>query len=124
VDAARSPLPAVQLRVKGRTVTIELPQDWMKEHPLTLEDLEQERLLPEGRGLSPQHRSGVNRAAAGPQLPSAVDERHAFVVQGQETRLGANRVGGVLGTNIGARRIHDPCLSVVGQIQLQIVGDA
>jgi exopolyphosphatase/guanosine-5'-triphosphate,3'-diphosphate pyrophosphatase len=37
------PLPEVALRVKGRTLTLELPQRWMKEHPLTLEDLEQER---------------------------------------------------------------------------------
>jgi len=37
------PLPAATLLVKGRTVTLELPQRWMKEHPLTLEDLEQER---------------------------------------------------------------------------------
>jgi len=38
------PLPEVQLNVKGRTLNLELPQRWMKEHPLTLEDLEQERL--------------------------------------------------------------------------------
>jgi len=38
------PLPPVTLRVKGRTLTLELPQRWMKEHPLTLEDLEQERV--------------------------------------------------------------------------------
>jgi len=37
------PLPEVQLRVKSRNVTLELPQRWIKEHPLTLEDLEQER---------------------------------------------------------------------------------
>jgi exopolyphosphatase/guanosine-5'-triphosphate,3'-diphosphate pyrophosphatase len=37
------PLPEVLLRVKGRNVGLELPQRWMKEHPLTLEDLEQER---------------------------------------------------------------------------------
>ena len=38
------PLPEVQLNVKGRSINVELPQRWMKEHPLTLEDLEQERL--------------------------------------------------------------------------------
>ena len=38
------PLPEVILRVKGRSMTLELPQRWMKEHPLTLEDLEQERI--------------------------------------------------------------------------------
>jgi exopolyphosphatase/guanosine-5'-triphosphate,3'-diphosphate pyrophosphatase len=37
------PLPGVQLHVKGRSLSLELPQRWMKEHPLTLEDLEQER---------------------------------------------------------------------------------
>src|SRR5271156_4390300 len=37
------PLPEVRLQAKGRSVTLELPQRWMKEHPLTLEDLEQER---------------------------------------------------------------------------------
>ena len=41
----RSPqdLPEVRLGAKGRTLTLELPARWMKEHPLTLEDLEQER---------------------------------------------------------------------------------
>jgi exopolyphosphatase / guanosine-5'-triphosphate,3'-diphosphate pyrophosphatase len=38
------PLPEVHLSAKGRYLTLELPQRWMKEHPLTLEDLEQERL--------------------------------------------------------------------------------
>jgi hypothetical protein len=33
----------VGLSAKGRTLTLELPARWMKEHPLTLEDLEQER---------------------------------------------------------------------------------
>ena len=37
------PLPEVRLSVKSRTVNLELPQRWMKEHPLTLEDLEQEK---------------------------------------------------------------------------------
>jgi exopolyphosphatase/guanosine-5'-triphosphate,3'-diphosphate pyrophosphatase len=37
------PLPAVSLNVKSRNITLELPQRWIKEHPLTLEDLEQER---------------------------------------------------------------------------------
>jgi exopolyphosphatase / guanosine-5'-triphosphate,3'-diphosphate pyrophosphatase len=41
----RSPqdLPEVQARAKGRSLHLELPQRWMKDHPLTLEDLEQER---------------------------------------------------------------------------------
>jgi exopolyphosphatase/guanosine-5'-triphosphate,3'-diphosphate pyrophosphatase len=37
------PLPAVRMVVKGRSITVELPPRWIKEHPLTLEDLEQER---------------------------------------------------------------------------------
>jgi exopolyphosphatase/guanosine-5'-triphosphate,3'-diphosphate pyrophosphatase len=37
------PLPNVQLNVKGRTANVKLPQGWIKEHPLTVEDLEQER---------------------------------------------------------------------------------
>ena len=37
------PLPEVKFRVKGRNLTLELPQRWMKDHPLTIEDLEQER---------------------------------------------------------------------------------
>jgi exopolyphosphatase/guanosine-5'-triphosphate,3'-diphosphate pyrophosphatase len=37
------PLPEVRLSAKGRNIALELPQRWMKEHPLTLEDLEQER---------------------------------------------------------------------------------
>ena len=41
----RSPeaLPDVKARVKGRSLHLDLPQRWMKDHPLTLEDLEQER---------------------------------------------------------------------------------
>jgi exopolyphosphatase/guanosine-5'-triphosphate,3'-diphosphate pyrophosphatase len=41
----RSPqaLPEVQARAKGRSLHLELSQRWMKDHPLTLEDLEQER---------------------------------------------------------------------------------
>src|ERR1019366_7723939 len=34
------PLPEARLHVKGRNLNLELPQGWMKEHPLTLEDLE------------------------------------------------------------------------------------
>lgn len=37
-------LPEATLRVKGRSLALEMPQRWMKEHPLTLEDLDQERL--------------------------------------------------------------------------------
>jgi exopolyphosphatase/guanosine-5'-triphosphate,3'-diphosphate pyrophosphatase len=37
------PLPEVKLTAKGRTVVLDLPSRWKKEHPLTLEDLEQER---------------------------------------------------------------------------------
>jgi exopolyphosphatase/guanosine-5'-triphosphate,3'-diphosphate pyrophosphatase len=37
------PLPDVRLSVRGRSLSLELPEKWIKEHPLTLEDLEQER---------------------------------------------------------------------------------
>jgi exopolyphosphatase/guanosine-5'-triphosphate,3'-diphosphate pyrophosphatase len=37
------PLPEVKARAKGRSLHLELPQRWMKDHPLTLEDLDQER---------------------------------------------------------------------------------
>jgi exopolyphosphatase / guanosine-5'-triphosphate,3'-diphosphate pyrophosphatase len=37
------PLPEIRVTVKGRSLNLELPQRWIKEHPLTLEDLEQER---------------------------------------------------------------------------------
>src|ERR1700733_1461932 len=45
LNRGRSPqaLPEVRLQVKGRSVSLELPEKWVKEHPLTLEDLEQER---------------------------------------------------------------------------------
>ncbi len=38
-----APLPDVRLRVKGRQLALELPARWMKEHPLTIEDLVEER---------------------------------------------------------------------------------
>jgi exopolyphosphatase/guanosine-5'-triphosphate,3'-diphosphate pyrophosphatase len=46
-----APLPEVVLRVKGRSLTLELPQRWMKDHPLTLEDLEQERVYLKDAGF-------------------------------------------------------------------------
>jgi hypothetical protein len=39
------------LRVKGRSLTLELPQRWMRDHPLTLEDLEQERVYLKDAGF-------------------------------------------------------------------------
>jgi exopolyphosphatase/guanosine-5'-triphosphate,3'-diphosphate pyrophosphatase len=45
------PLPEVVLRVKGRTLTLVLPPRWMKDHPLTLEDLEQERVYLKDAGF-------------------------------------------------------------------------
>ena len=94
----------------------------MKEHPLTLEDLEQERLYLKDAGFR------LNIVQADPGRAELSErrrpERDAFVVQAQEPSLGANMVGGILGAGVGARRIHDPRLGVVRQIQLQIVGDA
>jgi exopolyphosphatase / guanosine-5'-triphosphate,3'-diphosphate pyrophosphatase len=37
------PLPEIKISVKGRSLNLEMPPRWMKEHPLTLEDLELER---------------------------------------------------------------------------------
>ena len=54
------PLPEVRLQVKGRTLNLELPQSWMKEHPLTLEDLEQERVYLKDAGF----RLNLSRAAS------------------------------------------------------------
>jgi exopolyphosphatase/guanosine-5'-triphosphate,3'-diphosphate pyrophosphatase len=55
------PLPeAVRLTVKGRSLSLELPEKWMKEHPLTLEDLEQERAYLKEAGF----RLSLSRAAA------------------------------------------------------------
>jgi len=45
------PLPEVRLIVRSRNITLELPQRWIKEHPLTLEDLEQERAYLKEAGL-------------------------------------------------------------------------
>jgi exopolyphosphatase / guanosine-5'-triphosphate,3'-diphosphate pyrophosphatase len=52
------PLPEVRLQGKGRNLNLELPQGWMKEHPLTLEDLEQERAYLKEAGF----RLTLNRA--------------------------------------------------------------
>jgi exopolyphosphatase/guanosine-5'-triphosphate,3'-diphosphate pyrophosphatase len=54
------PLPEVRLQVKGRNLNLELPQGWIKEHPLTLEDLEQERGYLKDAGF----RLNLNRASA------------------------------------------------------------
>jgi exopolyphosphatase/guanosine-5'-triphosphate,3'-diphosphate pyrophosphatase len=53
------PLPDVRLHVKGRNVSLELPQSWVKEHPLTLEDLEQERAYLKDAGF----RLNLNRTS-------------------------------------------------------------
>jgi exopolyphosphatase/guanosine-5'-triphosphate,3'-diphosphate pyrophosphatase len=45
------PLPEVRLTVRSRNITLELPQRWIKEHPLTLEDLEQERAYLKEAGI-------------------------------------------------------------------------
>ena len=55
------PLPEVRLHAKGRSVSLELPQRWMKEHPLTLEDLEQERAYLKEAGFR------LNLNQAGPE---------------------------------------------------------
>jgi exopolyphosphatase/guanosine-5'-triphosphate,3'-diphosphate pyrophosphatase len=52
------PLPEVRLQAKGRNLSLELPQGWMRDHPLTLEDLEQERAYLKEAGF----RLTLNRA--------------------------------------------------------------
>ncbi len=56
------PLPEVRLQVKGRTMNLELPQSWMKEHPLTLEDLEQERVYLKDAGFRLNSEPGSARS--------------------------------------------------------------
>jgi exopolyphosphatase/guanosine-5'-triphosphate,3'-diphosphate pyrophosphatase len=58
------PLPDVRLTVKGRTLSLEMPQDWIQQHPLTLEDLEQERGYLKDAGF----RLNLSRTAAEPAL--------------------------------------------------------
>ena len=60
------PLPEVRLQAKGRSLNLELPQRWMKEHPLTLEDLEQERayLKEAGFRLNLNHTASETAAKA------------------------------------------------------------
>jgi exopolyphosphatase/guanosine-5'-triphosphate,3'-diphosphate pyrophosphatase len=60
------PLPEVRLQVKGRTLNLELPQSWMKEHPLTLEDLEQERIYLKDAGFRLNLTQAVPEAALKP----------------------------------------------------------
>jgi len=55
------PLPEVRLLAKGRSLSLELPHAWMKEHPLTLEDLEQERSYLKDAGF----RLSLNRVPDG-----------------------------------------------------------
>jgi exopolyphosphatase / guanosine-5'-triphosphate,3'-diphosphate pyrophosphatase len=54
------PLPEVALHGKGRSLTLQLPEKWMREHPLTLEDLEQERAYLKDAGF----RLNLSRTAA------------------------------------------------------------
>ncbi len=37
-----APLPAVKLTPRGRSLTLEFPRRWLKDHPLTVADLLQE----------------------------------------------------------------------------------
>ena len=58
------PLPDLRLGVKGRNLTLELPQAFAKDHPLTLEDLEQERAYLKEVGF----RLALTRVADAPEL--------------------------------------------------------
>ncbi len=37
-----APLPAIKLTPRGRSLTLEFPRRWLKDHPLTVADLIQE----------------------------------------------------------------------------------
>jgi exopolyphosphatase / guanosine-5'-triphosphate,3'-diphosphate pyrophosphatase len=50
---SRSPMviPTIQLKVRGRTITLEFPRNWLDEHPLTQTDIEQEAEFLRGVGF-------------------------------------------------------------------------
>jgi exopolyphosphatase/guanosine-5'-triphosphate,3'-diphosphate pyrophosphatase len=58
-----TPLPAVELAARERTLELRFPARWLKEHPLTVEDLQQEIEFLRSSGLKLRVYSG-NRAAA------------------------------------------------------------
>ena len=49
---SRRQMPAVQLRARRRRLKLSLPEDWLRNHPLTRADLEQEVLFLEAAGYA------------------------------------------------------------------------
>jgi exopolyphosphatase/guanosine-5'-triphosphate,3'-diphosphate pyrophosphatase len=58
-----TPLPAVELQARARTLELRFPARWLKEHPLSVEDLQQEIEFLRVSGIKLRVYSG-NRAAA------------------------------------------------------------
>ena len=112
------PLPEVRLRVKGRSLSLELPQGWMKEHPLTLEDLEQERAYLKEAGF----RLSLNRSARAAAQDSVSATRSSY-------RLNRRALRRYVAPAPPAREyspsaVELPGLAVVREIQVQVLGDA
>ena len=109
------PLPEVRLHVKGSNLNLELPQGWMKEHPLTLEDLEQER--------------GYLKEA-GFRLTSGRSERDQDSVSAMRSscrlrrRAWADTDPAPFGPGVLAVRVELPSLAVIREIQLQVLRHA
>ncbi len=57
------PLPDIRLEVRGRSLQLTLPQRWMRDHPLTLEDLDQERAYLKAVGFRLQFSSSATRSS-------------------------------------------------------------
>ena len=113
------PLPdAVRLVVKGHSLTLELPEKWMKDHPLTIEDLEQERALPQGCRFSAHREPRESRRRC-----SRLRERDPLVVEAQQFRL-CGDIAGAVGTRVLAVRGELPRLTVIGEVQLQLLRHA
>src|SRR6266404_5098907 len=68
----------------------------------------------EGRRFSPEYRLRLRLLGVG--------ERYPFVVQAQEASLSTGMIR-TLGTGVEAVGVQNPRLSVVREIQLQVVGD-
>jgi len=58
-----TPLPAVELAARDQTLEVRFPPRWLKEHPLSVEDLHQEIEFLRAGGVKLRVYSG-NRAAA------------------------------------------------------------
>ena len=112
------PLPEVQLTVKSRNVTLELPQRWIKEHPLTLEDLEQERAYLKEAGF----RLSIVWSPVRVLRRLAVGQGHPLVVQIHQPGLRGEFLL-ARGTGVLPVSVQCPGLHVVFQVQFQIIRD-